>query len=59
MAQGVVDGLEAVQVQVADADRVARSTQGRVQALEEHGPVGQPGQRVVQGLVRADRVCRW
>ncbi|CAM5599133.1 hypothetical protein SBADM41S_10596 [Streptomyces badius] len=58
VAQGVVDRLEAVQVQVAEADPgvlpgwqgvvlVRRGLQGRGEALEEQRPVGEPGHRVV------------
>ncbi len=53
VAEGVVDGLEAVQVQVAHADPAGaavlvrlRLQRGR-QALEEQRAVGQPGHRVV------------
>ena len=53
VAQGVVDGLEPVQVEVAHPDAAVRTARRecRRQAFEEQGPVGQPGERVVQGLV--------
>ncbi len=53
VTEGVVDGLEAVQVQVADADPAGAAVlvgirlQRRRQPLEEQGAVGQPGDRVV------------
>jgi hypothetical protein len=50
VAEGVVDGLEAVEVEVADAD-VRGGGQRRVELLEEQRAVGQPGERVVLRLV--------
>ncbi len=53
VSEGVVDGLEAVQVQVAQADPAGAAQlvrlrlQGARQTLEEQGAVGQPGHRVV------------
>ncbi len=53
VAEGVVDRLEAVQVQVAQADPAGAAVlvRGRLQGggepLEEQRPVGQPGHRVV------------
>ncbi len=53
VAVGVVDGLEAVQVEVAHADPAGAAVlvrlrlQRRRQAFEEQGAVGQPGHRVV------------
>ena len=51
VAEGVVDRLEPVQVEVAHAHLAVRLGQRGVQALEEQGAVGQPGERVVLGLV--------
>ena len=52
MAEGVVDLLEAVEVEQDDAGGRAGG-QRAVQGLEERPPVGQTGQRVVQGVVGA------
>ncbi len=48
----VVDGLEAVQVEVQDGHQVAVAVQLTGQVAEELGPVGKAGQRVVAGRVR-------
>jgi hypothetical protein len=48
----VVDQLEPVQVHEQDGHRVpARPPQPLLQALGEQGPVGQPGELVVERLV--------
>src|SRR3712207_9345157 len=49
VAEGVVDPLEAVEVQVAQADPAIGEDQ--VQVIGDHHAVGQAGQRVVGGLV--------
>src|SRR5205085_1367456 len=54
VAEAVVDGLEVVEVQEHDADEPARpglAVEGVVEAILEEGPVGEPGERVVEGLV--------
>ena len=48
---GVVDHLEAVEVDEQDGEARPSHDQGRVDALEELGAVGQAGERVVPGLV--------
>ena len=49
----VVGLLELVEVDEADRDRALRADlgQGDLEPLEEQGPVGQPGEVVVEGLV--------
>ena len=55
MAQAVVDIFEAVQVHEQHCEQVilaaAGVLDGVVQAVNEQGAVGQPGQRVIQGVV--------
>ena len=54
MAAGVVDGLEAIQVQVAQHVRAIAAVRGVDRFLQpalELAPVDQPGQRIVRGLV--------
>ena len=54
MAQRVVDGLEVVEVEEQDGRHLATSTstrQGVLDAVGEQGPVGEPGQWVVECLV--------
>ena len=49
----VVDGLEAVQVQEQQRDRVpGPGSAGAFQSVQEQGPVGEAGQGVVEGLVQ-------
>ena len=52
VAEAVVDRLETVEVEEADADPLLRPGVGEdlTEGLEEQRPVGQPGQRVVQRL---------
>ena len=50
VAQGVVDLLEAVEVQESNR-RPARVGKGACRPIEEQGPVGEPGQEVVRRLV--------
>src|SRR4051794_20618174 len=55
VAEGVVDGLEAIEVEEEDRDaaRVAAEARHRLpEAVEEELAVRQPGQIVVEGLVR-------
>ena len=47
----VVDELEVVEVAVEHADRGLGVEQRAVEPVGEQHPVGEPGQRVVQGLV--------
>ncbi len=55
--EAVVDGLEAVQVQVAEPEPLALAGGERLlQPLEEQGAVGQSGERVVRGLVAQPQV---
>ncbi len=57
VAEAVVDGLEAVEVQVAEAEADAfLSGEGLLQTFEEQGPVGQSGERVVGGLVAQPQI---
>lgn len=54
VAEGVVDGLEAVEVEVADPDRgggAVRPGERGLEPGEEQRAVRQPGERVVLGLV--------
>ncbi len=51
VAEAVVDGLEPVQVQVAEGEVAVGPGDGLLQPLEEEGAVGQPGERVVGRLV--------
>ena len=51
MAEGVVDGLEAVKIQIAHAHRVT-GTQRVVQVMEENLPIRKPGQRIMYRLVQ-------
>ncbi len=53
VAEAVVDHLEAVEVDVAESEPGARVRvlEELLQPFEERGPVGQPGERVVGGLV--------
>ncbi len=55
VAVGVVDELEAIQVEEQDRASIFRDTaaapQRELEVIEEHGSVGQPGQRIVQGVV--------
>lgn len=52
MAEAVVDDLEAVEVEVAEAEAgVLAGGERLLQAFEEQRPVGQSGERVVGGLV--------
>jgi hypothetical protein len=54
MAEGVVDDLEVVQVHEQGRHRGAQSFRGRkirFENVQDPGPVMQPGQRVVKGLV--------
>ena len=54
MSPGVIDRLELVQIDEQQGQPravAARQRQGRVQPVEEQGPVGQIGQRVVIGQV--------
>ena len=55
MAGGVVDGLEAIGIEVEHAEGLAvllRGQQRLLEALLEARPVGQPGQRVMPGALR-------
>jgi len=52
MAEGVVDELESVEVDEQQPDRAAACAgmgQGRAYAVAQRGPVGQPGERVLEG----------
>lgn len=52
VAQRVVDGLEAVEIQEQNADvtlSAMSAVNGLVEALDQQGPVGQPGQWIVSG----------
>ena len=51
VAEAVVDALEVVEVDEHDRDRLAGRGQHRLQALAEQRAVGQPGQRIVPGVV--------
>jgi hypothetical protein len=53
MAEGVIDVLEAVEVDHEDRHRdpwAPAAGQGVLQPVGEQGPVGQAGQRIVQSL---------
>ena len=58
VAEAVVDGLEAVEVEVAQAEALARrrARERLLQAFEEQRAVGQSGERVVRGLVAQPQV---
>ena len=50
----VIDQLEIVEVQEQDSQRrqgPSSASQGMFEAVPEQGPVGQPGERIVEGLV--------
>ena len=54
VAQAVIDELEAVEIDEGDRDLGAVALRGEnrlLQAVVEQRPVGQPGQRVVVGLL--------
>jgi hypothetical protein len=54
MAEGVVDVLETVEIDYEDRHRdpwPPAAGQGVLQPVGEQGSVGQPGQRIMQGLV--------
>ena len=46
VAEGVVDRLEAVEVEEQDGAVAVRAGEGGLDALDERRAVGQPGQRV-------------
>ena len=52
MSEGVVDGLEVVEVEEAHHERPRfAAVESVLRPLEEQRPVGQPGEGVVQGAV--------
>ena len=59
VSERVVDDLEVVDVEEQDGDAGPASAgpiQGPIEVLAEEGPVGEPGQRVVEGVVEELRL---
>ncbi len=59
VSERVVDDLEVVHVEEQDGDAGSPSAgpiQGPIEVLAEEGPVGEPGQRVVEGVVEELRL---